>query len=251
VDVAQPFSTSDLSHDLEHVAVERQRIEGRWRCTLILSEVRLVRELLASALESGLIRNSVVDIGSLAEAASQIDINEPDLVLVDATLRDGLEAVRWLHQRIPRSRVIAFNVDEATQDTSAWTEAGISSFIGRPDTLKETIELITTQMDGDRASDVRLMAEINLGSVDELNSSTRLNRGEIAILTAREEQVAQLLIAGESNKEIARFLNISVPTVKSHVHNLLGKLGVPRRGKLALRYERLANVVGRTAGPGD
>ena len=47
--------------------------------------------------------------------------------------------------------------------------------------------------------------------------------------------MVRLIVAGESNKDIARLLSISVPTVKSHVHNLLEKLGLQRRGKLALR----------------
>lgn len=249
MDVGQPFSISNLSCDFEGLAVEYQRIEGRWRCTLVLSEVPLVRETLAEALESRLIYGSVVSIGSLAEAAKQMDIVEPDLVLVDATLRDGLAAVRWLHLRGPASLLMAFNVDEATQDTIAWTAAGISAYISRSGTLKEVIELTSTQMKTERSTDVRIMAETKLDSVDKLSSSIRLVRGEIALLTRREEQVAQLLIAGESNKEIACFLDISVPTVKSHVHNLLGKLGLQRRGKLALRYEGPANAVGRAAGP--
>jgi two-component system nitrate/nitrite response regulator NarL len=235
MDIAQMFGISNPSCTLECFAVEEQSIEGRWRCTVVLSEVRLVRETLAEALESRLIYGSVASIGSLAEAAEQMDIVEPDLVLVDATLRDGLAAVRWLHLRNPATRLMAFNVDEATQDTIAWTEAGILAYISRSGTLKEIIELISTHMDGERAPGVRVMAEIKLDSVNELSNSIRLAGGEIVVLTRREEQVAQLLIAGESNKEIARFLNIGVPTVKSHVHNLLGKLGLQRRGKLALR----------------
>ena len=92
------------------------------------------------------------------------------------------------------------------------------------------------------APDGRLMAEIKLHSTDELSSPITLAQGEIVVLTRREKQVAQLLIAGESNKEIGRALNISVPTVKSHVHNLLRKLGVQRRGKLARSYELIANT---------
>jgi DNA-binding NarL/FixJ family response regulator len=117
MDVAQLFGISNPSCNLEGLAVEEQSIEGRWRCTVVLSEVRLVRETLAEALESRLIYGSVASIGSLAEAAEQMDIVEPDLVLVDATLHDGLAAVRWLHLRNPATRLMAFNVDEATQDT--------------------------------------------------------------------------------------------------------------------------------------
>ncbi len=234
--------------DCKLLAVRLQRNERRWRCAVILSEVQMVRETLVAAVESYLLVPNVVCISSLAEAARQINIIEPDMVLIDATLRDGLKAVRWFRSRSPASLLIAFNVDEAVRDTVAWGEAGISSFISRSGTLEEIIELISTQMDDNSAPDGRLLAEIDLDSTDELSSPITLAQGEIVVLTRREEQVAQLLITGESNKEIGRVLNISVPTVKSHVHNLLRKLGVQRRGKLALRCELIANTVGEQSG---
>jgi two-component system, NarL family, nitrate/nitrite response regulator NarL len=250
MDAGESFFFSNPSSNLEGPALKEQSIEDRWRCTMVLSEVRLVRETLAEALESRLIYGSVVGVGSLGEAAKQMDIVGPDLVLVDATLRDGLAAVRWLHQRDPASRLMAFNVDEVMQDMIAWTGAGILAYIGRSGTLKEIIELISTRMDGERATDGRVKTEIELDSLSELSNSIGITGGKIPVLTGREEEVAQLLIAGDSNKEIARLLNISVPTVKSHVHNLLGKLGLQRRGKLALQYVGAASAVGRADRPG-
>jgi DNA-binding NarL/FixJ family response regulator len=52
-------------------------------------------------------------------------------------------------------------------------------------------------------------------------------------LTRRERQAAELIRSGLSDKEIARQLNISLATTKSHVHNLLGKLHVHRRSQVA------------------
>ena len=52
-------------------------------------------------------------------------------------------------------------------------------------------------------------------------------------LTAREEEIASLIAAGLSNKEIARRLKICLPTIKSHVHNILGKLELERRGQVS------------------
>src|SRR3989442_8173668 len=52
-------------------------------------------------------------------------------------------------------------------------------------------------------------------------------------LTAREDQVVRLVAAGLSNKEIARRLDIGLATVKSHVHNVLGKLTLERRSQVA------------------
>jgi DNA-binding CsgD family transcriptional regulator len=58
-------------------------------------------------------------------------------------------------------------------------------------------------------------------------------------LTARERQTAELIKIGLSDKEIARRLSIGVGTTKSHVHNLLGKLNVQRRGQVATRLRAL------------
>jgi two-component system, NarL family, nitrate/nitrite response regulator NarL len=54
------------------------------------------------------------------------------------------------------------------------------------------------------------------------------------LLTAREVEIVQLLASGLSNKEIAGCLHISLATAKSHVHNLLTKLELPRRGHAAI-----------------
>jgi DNA-binding NarL/FixJ family response regulator len=53
------------------------------------------------------------------------------------------------------------------------------------------------------------------------------------VLTARELQIVELIGAGLSNKDIARHLNIGLATTKSHVHNMLEKLELQRRGQIA------------------
>jgi DNA-binding NarL/FixJ family response regulator len=55
----------------------------------------------------------------------------------------------------------------------------------------------------------------------------------VPALTKRERQAAELIRTGLSDKEIARRLNISLATTKSHVHNLLGKLNARRRSEVA------------------
>ena len=56
-----------------------------------------------------------------------------------------------------------------------------------------------------------------------------------AHLTAREAEILRLIDEGLSNKDIATRLYIGVPTVKTHVHNILRKLGATRRGQAAAR----------------
>jgi two-component system nitrate/nitrite response regulator NarL len=238
--VEETLFLSNPSCDLEDHPTKVPSIQLRY--TMVFSEVRLIQESMTEALLSRSGYGRVLSVSNLEEAAKQIEAVGPDLdlVLVDATLPDGLATVKWLRGRNPISRLMAFNVDEAVQDMRAWTGAGVFAYIGRSGTMKDVIELISTRMDGAAASRVKLNSDLMIGL-----SSSRITSPEAAVLTGREEQVAQLLVAGESNKEIARLLNISVPTVKSHVHNLLGKLGLQRRGKLALQYGSVSDAIRR------
>src|SRR5205814_8922096 len=101
---------------------------------------------------------------------------------------------------------------------------------------------------------MRLMKEIRSGGQDcsgrvaagllrrlahTAKESTRRNRLVARpALTRRERQIAELIKSGLSDKEIARRLNISVATTKSHVHNLLGKLNARRRTEVADHLRR-------------
>ena len=71
-----------------------------------------------------------------------------------------------------------------------------------------------------------------------LHSESAQDNEELAYaLTRRERNVLQLIGHGDSNKEIARHLSLSEATVKHHVHNILGKLNLPRRAQ-AMRLVR-------------
>ena len=79
------------------------------------------------------------------------------------------------------------------------------------------------------------------------NVQTTRQRPTDVALTSREQDIIALIDRGLSNKEIARQLKISLPTVKNHVHNILEKLQVQRRGAAAalLREAALARATTR------
>ena len=74
----------------------------------------------------------------------------------------------------------------------------------------------------------------------QLASLTREERHGPVVgrLTAREQEIAELIAGGLSNKLIARHLHIAVATVKCHVHNILDKMELQRRGNVALRMRQ-------------
>jgi DNA-binding NarL/FixJ family response regulator len=76
-----------------------------------------------------------------------------------------------------------------------------------------------------------------------------LERDGTEALTPRERQVARLVGEGLSNKEIGRHLCIEVTTVKNHVHNILRKLDVSRRGQAAAYLQAEKEATSRASGP--
>jgi DNA-binding NarL/FixJ family response regulator len=223
--------------DSENAAGDQHHSDRPRFAMLVLSEVRLVREVLVEALGQAFYFVDLHGVASVEEAVARMDMVQPALVLIDVSLRRrGLAVARRLRQRDRTSQLIAFNTDDVAQDIAAWTQAGIVAHVGRSLALKEIVEKIGTLLNNQPAVDRLIKAGPARNIATTTNRSVGTAGGAAAILTAREEEVVQLIIVGASNKEIARLLDISVATVKSHVHNLLGKLGLTGRGKLAPWY---------------
>jgi two-component system nitrate/nitrite response regulator NarL len=197
---------------------------------VILSDIRFLQEALAEILGREA-RLSVIGIAAnLVEAqASWLNIL-PDIVLLDTTLPDAIGAIAAIREWLPKSRVIALALAETEKNVIAWGEAGVTSYIPRTATLADVITAIGNTMRGEQACSARISATLLHRLSEHPAPSPASNQPS---LTAREAEIVQLLATGLSNKQIALRLHISLATTKSHVHNLLTKLELPRRGHAA------------------
>ena len=133
-------------------------------------------------------------------------------------------------------RIVVSSVREIEDDVVAWAEAGVIGYIPRTTPLCDFIRLMMEIHSGEQVCSGRVAAGLLRRIAHTANGTARRNgNGLVAIpvLTRRERQAAELIRSGLSDKEIARRLNISVATTKSHVHNLLGKLNARRRTEVA------------------
>jgi DNA-binding NarL/FixJ family response regulator len=177
---------------------------------LIASDVRLYRDGIGRLVGGTAGFEVSGTCGAVAAVVDAVERQTPDVVLLDAGL-PGAVAIARAIGALP-ARVIVMNLGDA--DVLAFAEAGVAGFVPRE------------------------------GSVTDLQAAiAAVARGRDAPpepLTARERQIVDLIDAGLSNKEIAERLVIGVPTVKTHVHNILKKLGARRRGQAAARARVLA-----------
>ncbi len=196
--------------------------------------VRFTRESLAEILERDPAMSVVGQYSDLSEAAASSPAVQADLLLLDGRLRGTGAEVRRFLDISPGMRIIVAAVREAEEEIVAWAEAGVIGYISRTTALCDFVQRILDIHNGGQICS----AQVATGLLRRIAVAARRGAsGEaalpVAALTKREQQTAELIRTGLSDKEIARQLNISLATTKAHVHNLLGKLNVQRRSQVA------------------
>lgn len=202
---------------------------------LIVSSVRLYREgVLLSLAQTQEIE--ILGAADPSEAFLRISDLRPDVVLLDCSLDDSLSLPRRLREIAPTVKMVAFAISGVDQDVIACAEAGIAAFVARDGSTEDLVSAVHQSMRGELSCSPRLTALL-VGRVAALAAGRALP-GAGGTLTQREREIVPLVEQGLSNKEIARKLCIGTATTKNHVHNILEKLQVRRRGEVAARLRR-------------
>jgi DNA-binding NarL/FixJ family response regulator len=175
------------------------------------------------------------------EALDQIDELSPDIILMDLMMpvMNGIEATRRIKERSPGTKVIVLTSFSDRDHVVPALRAGAVGYFLKdvdPDPLAEAIR-------GAYRGNIQLHPEVaahlmegGLQSPSPSNDAASPKaEGSIAHgLTSREKEVLVLIAQGMSNKEIAAVLTITEKTVKTHVSNILSKLGMADRTQAAL-----------------
>ena len=200
---------------------------------LVAADVRFYREGLAQGLGA---QDDIVVLGTVADGDEMLErVREiaPDIVLLDVAMPETLALVRTLSRNVPPVRVVGIAIPEVDEDVIACAEAGMHGYVPREASLEDLLASLRSVAAGELLCSPRIAATLQR-RVTALASAWR-PEAPLARLTARELEIVQLIDKGLSNKEIARTLFIEVSTVKNHVHHILEKLGVRRRGQAAAR----------------
>jgi len=174
--------------------------------------------------------NTVTDMEVIAQgvngqqAVEQYREHQPDITLMDLRMPvlSGVEAIAQIRREFPDARIIVLTTYDGDEDIYRALQAGAQGYLLKDMFFEELEDAIRKVHAGAR----RLPAVVAERLAERMGGSE---------LTLRELEVLQEIVNGKSNKEIASSLRISEATVKSHINNILGKLGVTDRTQAATR----------------
>lgn len=163
---------------------------------------------------------------------------KPDLALIDVVMpgQDGLATCRAIKQESPATSVILVTMHENPEYLLEALKAGTAGYVLKDVSQPELIAAVQDVLHGDLILDKDLMIRLLQRLASEPPHAEEL---PLEQLSQRELEVLQLLTQGQTNREIARNLIVSVSTVKNHVEHILAKLGVSDRTQAAVRAVEL------------
>lgn len=204
---------------------------------LLVNEIRLMCNVLASALDG---EEDIKVIGCATDANEALAITQMekvDVVLVSTRLPDkgALRLTEAIANENPATDVLVLGVTEKKERVLQFVEAGAVGYIVKDDTVEDMLTAIRASQEGKALVSPKIAAAL-MERVSELAGMfADLETGviESAGLTPREIEVLELLGKNLTNQEIAEQLYIEVGTVKNHVHSILNKLNVNTRDEAA------------------
>ena len=164
------------------------------------------------------------------DAVRMAAADRPDVILMDLVMptMDGVDATSRIKQARPETHVIILTSFLDDERVVPAIKAGATSYLMKDVAASDLARAIR----GARAGQAQLHPEVARRLMQQVTTARKPEAG--AQLTDREREVLRLLADGRSNKEIARALVVSERTVKGHVSNILGKLGLQDRTQAAL-----------------
>jgi two-component system, NarL family, nitrate/nitrite response regulator NarL len=185
-------------------------------------------------IKSILLRNNEIQVvGESSDgsgAVARITNVQPDVILMDVNMPySGLQATLDILAAMPEMKILILTVSENEADLHKAVKAGARGYLLKGMSIEELVAAVNSMATG-AAVFTPAMAEKLLA---DFRDDSAKNKDDVN-LTDRELEVLKLVAGGASNKEIAARLELSEPTIKSHLRSVLGKLHLKNRSQAAV-----------------
>ena len=213
---------------------------------LLADDHRMLRDSLRRSMEEHGF-DVVGEAADGAEAVRMAQSLQPDVILMDVSMPflDGVEATRQISHAVPHSQVVMLTMHTDGDVMARAIQAGAVGYLVKDCSIDDVVSAVRLAAGGDSVLSPGLAGSM----LTEVKKSQRGNgngnvngSGDAAIISAREEEVLQLVADGMSLPEVAAALYISVKTVKNHLASIYAKLDARDRTQAVLRAVRMGII---------
>jgi DNA-binding NarL/FixJ family response regulator len=185
---------------------------------LTVDDHPLLRKGIAALVNGECDMELVAEASDGQEAIEKFRLHRPDVTLMDLQMPEmnGTEAITRIQSEFPGARIVVLTTYTGDAQVLKALQAGARGYILKGHVHRELLEIIRAVHAGQKRIPPEIASELAEHAADDA-------------LSAREIEVLRLIAAGNSNKLIADQLSIGEATVKSHVTNILSKLGANDR----------------------
>ena len=210
---------------------------------LIADGQSLFREAMRAIIDAEPDLQVVAEAGTGLQAVEAAVRTDPDVAILYAGLQstDAIRTIGLLRERVPECRVLILAGEEHHGTLAASVEAGASGFLTKGSPLAEVLEATRAVSRGETVIPPRMLG----GLLSRLTTRKRerdLAQERLDRLTHREREVLSLLARGADNETIGAALVISPHTARTHIQNILNKLGAHSRLEATAFFFRNANL---------
>ncbi len=183
----------------------------------------------------------IVAEGSSMEDAIRIaQLHAPDVMLMDISMPGGgLEAIGAIRDIRPEQRIVMLTVSESGDDITRALNSGARGYVLKGVGSQALAEILRSVAAGESYVSPTLSARLLKDLASFSNGGTKAD--PLSTLTAREQEVLELVASGLSNKRVALKLDLHEKTVKHHMSRILAKLNVSNRTEAAMTLRDAAD----------
>jgi DNA-binding NarL/FixJ family response regulator len=196
---------------------------------MLVDDHPLLRQALRAVLERQADFKIVAEADDGEEAVRLASELVPDVVIMDINMPklDGLEATRQIKANCPSVNVLVLTVYDDSEHLLGILEAGAAGYLTKRVYGQEVINAVRAVVAGDAILSPQIFKQVLKHALKDKPKPVSLDLGEK--LTTRELEILNFVAIGLSNKDIARKLNLGLPTVKGYLAGIFSKLNVGSR----------------------
>jgi two-component system, NarL family, response regulator DegU len=206
---------------------------------LLADDHRMLRDSLRRSMEEHGF-DVVGEAGDGAEAVQMAQELRPDVVLMDVSMPrlDGVEATRQISRVVPESQVVMLTMHADGDVMARAIQAGAIGYLVKDCSIDEVVSAVRLAASGESM----LSQGLATSMLHDVKKSSATAANGTPVISAREEEVLQLVADGLSLPEVAAALYISVKTVKNHLASIYAKLDARDRTQAVLRAVRMGII---------